>query len=151
MPDKRSQTIASQVIWIYTLIILLPPFFGWGHYRLSGYLVTCCFEHIAADFNNKSYVWFLYWTGFVSPLAFLAKNGINHAASLEVAMMRKALAAYLVIWTPYAILGFAGVTFPLSFSITPMMETLVTAYSKIFVLCLPLAEIHSVQKMRKIK
>lgn len=147
--DRKSSELASRVIWAYTLFIVVPPLFGWGHYGPVGYLTTCSFEHVNSDWNNRSYLYFMYWMGFLSPLAFLAKSGMKRGKTFETAVTRRAFAIYLILWAPYAILAFSSITFPQSFLVTPLMDTMCSTLSKVYPLCLPLAEIYSVKALRK--
>ncbi|CAF1110378.1 unnamed protein product [Adineta steineri] len=54
--------------WIYGLIWMIPPLFGWNRFVLEGFGTTCTFDYISKDFWNRLYIITIVIGGFLIPL-----------------------------------------------------------------------------------
>merc|ERR1711973_778441 len=78
------------VIWVYSSFSSVGPFFGWGHYGLEGLLITCSYDYIKKDWNNKSYILYILVSHFFIPMLFviffytqIAKAVFSHEAEMR--------------------------------------------------------------------
>lgn len=59
------------LIWVYALALNVPPLFGWGKYEMNGHLTTCCFDFLSKSAENRSFIFYLFWFGFVCPVGLI--------------------------------------------------------------------------------
>jgi len=56
-------------IWVYTISVSLPGLFGvWGGYAVEGMLVTCGYDYMSDDLNNRSYIVFVCVFDYLLPM-----------------------------------------------------------------------------------
>jgi len=74
-------------IWIYSIGISIPPFFGWGKYIPEGILDSCGNDYLSKDWTTRSYAMFLFFFSYCIPLTtiiysyvFIVKAIIAHEA-----------------------------------------------------------------------
>ncbi|XP_038060555.1 rhodopsin-like [Patiria miniata] len=65
---KRKAVYKILLVWIYSMIWALLPFFGFGAYVLEGYGVNCTFEYLDLSLKNRLYVGVIFMFGFLIPL-----------------------------------------------------------------------------------
>ena len=59
------------VIWVYSVLVSMPPFLGWGGYSLEGLMVTCSYDYLSEDWNHKSYILYAFIFHYVLPMCFV--------------------------------------------------------------------------------
>ena len=87
--DSAVQYIVA--IWVYCVIVSVPPFFGWGEYALGickinitcvmkytlkyylteGLLVTCSYDYMSTDWNRMSFLLYAFIGNYAVPLVVL--------------------------------------------------------------------------------
>ena len=55
-------------IWTYSIAVCVPPYFGWGAYKLEGLYLTCSYEYLSDDWNPKSFLLFAFIFNYCVPL-----------------------------------------------------------------------------------
>jgi len=77
-------------IWAYALAVSTPPLYGWGKYNLEGILVSCSFDYLSRDWNNRSFGTFLFVSCYCVPLSiilyayiFIFKTVVAHEAAMK--------------------------------------------------------------------
>ncbi|CAG7731959.1 unnamed protein product, partial [Allacma fusca] len=58
-------------IWLVSLALTCPPFFGWSRYCLEGLGTSCSWDYNSRDFHNRLYYIFLLTVGFVVPVSII--------------------------------------------------------------------------------
>ena len=75
LEGKRMTSTRSLMIilfcWTYSTLTCIPPFFGWGSYKLEGLFQTCSYEYLSDDYTEKSFVLFAFVFSYVVPLSFV--------------------------------------------------------------------------------
>jgi len=56
------------ILWVYTIGVCVPPFFGWGAYAAEGLLVTCGYDYLKDDWNRKSFMLYAFLGNYLLPL-----------------------------------------------------------------------------------
>ncbi|KAJ8976786.1 hypothetical protein NQ317_006731 [Molorchus minor] len=106
-------------IWIYSLLLTIPPLLGWGKYINEAANISCSVNWEEQSPNAKSYIIFLFAFGLILPLSvivFSYAHIINtiKRKTMKIGQVSKAegritymvffmIVAFLVAWTPYAI------------------------------------------------
>ena len=74
LEGKRMTPLKSFLVisfcWIYSTLTCIPPFFGWGSYKLEGLFQTCSYDYLSDDWSEKSFVLFAFVFSYVIPLSF---------------------------------------------------------------------------------
>jgi len=77
-------------IWAYSIAVSTPPLYGWGHYNLEGIFVSCSFDYLSRDWNNRSFGTFLFVFCYCIPLSiilyaytFIFKTVVAHEAAMK--------------------------------------------------------------------
>ncbi|KAA3672659.1 r-opsin [Paragonimus westermani] len=60
------------MIWLWALTWSIPPFFGYGSYRLEGFHTSCTFDYLSTDVPNVLFNAGMYIFAFLMPLGMLA-------------------------------------------------------------------------------
>ena len=75
LDGKRTTPLKSGLMisfcWIYSILACIPPFFGWGSYKLEGLFMTCSYEYLSDDWNAKSFLLFAFMFNYVIPMGFV--------------------------------------------------------------------------------
>jgi len=78
------------MIWGYSTVVSMGPFFGWGAYMAEGLLVTCGYDYLSQDMNRKSFLMFAFLFNYMTPLIFITffytkivKAVVMHEAALK--------------------------------------------------------------------
>jgi len=78
------------LIWTYSVVISMMPFFGWGGYMAEGLLVTCGYDYLSQEWNRKSYMIFAFAFNFLCPITMICffyskivKAVVMHEAALK--------------------------------------------------------------------
>jgi len=78
------------LIWTYSLGITIGPFFGWGNYKLEGFLITCTYDFITPEINERTFILFAYIFNYFIPLFMISvfyysivKAVVAHEAALR--------------------------------------------------------------------
>lgn len=58
--------------WVYSFLLAVPPLFGISRYTIEGYGIFCCFDYITRNKISRSYMFYLFWGGFIIPLIAIA-------------------------------------------------------------------------------
>ncbi|KAL8569629.1 hypothetical protein ACOMHN_057196 [Nucella lapillus] len=155
----RKAFIMIVFVWVWSLIWTLPPLFGWGAYIPEGFQTSCTFDYLTRNDYFRSYIMCLYICGFVVPLAiilfcyfFIYKAVADHEKEMGKmakklnAEMRQGQAqqkadiktakiamtiiiAYLLSWTPYAIVALIA-QFGDASLVTPYVSELPVMFAK---------------------
>lgn len=74
-PLQASQTMTrSKVhlmiffVWLFSIVLSVPPFFGWGAYIPEGFQTSCTFDYLTKTPRTRAYIVVLYLFGFALPL-----------------------------------------------------------------------------------
>nr|QYF06622.1 rhabdomeric opsin [Paramacrobiotus areolatus] len=59
-------------IWLYGIILVTPPLFGWSDYVLEGLQTSCTFNFLSRRPENISFTLYLFTIGFFLPLFVIA-------------------------------------------------------------------------------
>jgi len=77
-------------IWIYAVGICCTPFLGWGDYKAEGLLITCSYDFLSTDLNERTHLLFAYIFNFFTPMFFISmyyisivKAVVAHEAALK--------------------------------------------------------------------
>ncbi|XP_033644408.1 rhodopsin, GQ-coupled-like [Asterias rubens] len=81
---KRRSLYKIILVWIYSSIWSLLPFFGLGAYVLEGYGVNCTFDYIDQSLKNRIYVGTIFIFGFFLPLTIIIGCYAHIAYTLRV-------------------------------------------------------------------
>ncbi|CAF1166932.1 unnamed protein product [Adineta ricciae] len=57
--------------WLYGLILMVPPFFGWSRFVFEGIGTSCTFDYVSKDVWNRSFMLILIVVGFLLPLTII--------------------------------------------------------------------------------
>ena len=73
--DGRRMTLVKSYIvisfcWIYSTLVCVPPFFGWGRYTLEGLFMTCSYEYLSDGWNERSFILVTFIFTYVIPISF---------------------------------------------------------------------------------
>jgi len=64
--------LVSLFIWVYAVAACIPPYFGWGAYKLEGLFITCTYEYVTDHWNPRSFMLFAFVFSYILPLAMVA-------------------------------------------------------------------------------
>ncbi|KAL6267447.1 hypothetical protein P5V15_000523 [Pogonomyrmex californicus] len=121
----RHAYILAFFVWIYALSLSLPPFFNWGSYGPEAGNISCSvsWELHDSEMHNDSYIGFLFVVGFFLPVIIIIscycgmiKNlkkirkrigSKNRREKKVTKMVYLMILAFLIAWSPYAILALA--------------------------------------------
>ncbi|XP_046409273.1 pineal opsin-like [Ischnura elegans] len=108
-------------IWVYSLVLTMPPLFGWGDYVNESANISCSVNWESKTMSATTYIIFLFAMGLVVPVTVICfsymniiwtmkKNAITMGrvtkAETRVAfMVFVMIVAFLVAWTPYSVLA----------------------------------------------
>ncbi len=67
--SRRRAGIQIIVVWIWSAAFTLPPLFGWGAYIPDGFMTYCSFDYLTLSRSNVSFVWTMFFCGFVVPVS----------------------------------------------------------------------------------
>ena len=159
----NSPKIIVTMIWLYALLLSIPPVFGWGRYvpEISG--LGCAPDWHSTE-SEKSYVVYIMFFGFCIPTLIMTisslltyvdagelklsctvrddkkracVNKADKSAEIDVRLIVAMNFAYLTCWMPYAILCFIHI-FVSKTSIGPMLSMVPTLTVKISVCANPI-------------
>lgn len=60
--------VINIMLWVTSAAFCVPPYFGWGKYKLEGLFMTCGYEYVTDDWNSLSFLSFAFITAYVAPL-----------------------------------------------------------------------------------
>lgn len=119
--SRRGALFMLVGIWIYSLILTVPPLFGWGQYVNEAANISCSINWEEQSTNTMSYILFLFAFGLVVPLFVITFSYIHIIKTmkqnrLKMGRVTKAegkvtwmvlamIIAFLIAWSPYAILA----------------------------------------------
>ncbi|XP_021357501.1 rhodopsin, GQ-coupled [Mizuhopecten yessoensis] len=74
-PLQASQTMTRRkvhlmivIVWVLSILLSIPPFFGWGAYIPEGFQTSCTFDYLTKTARTRTYIVVLYLFGFLIPL-----------------------------------------------------------------------------------
>ena len=56
-------------LWVFSSIGGIPPFFGWGDYKLEGLFLTCSYDYLTDEWNHKSFMIYAFVCHYVLPMS----------------------------------------------------------------------------------
>lgn len=68
---KTKSFLSILFIWVYTIAVCIPPYLGWGGYKLEGLFITCSYEYVSEDMNPKSFLLFAFIVNYCIPMTFI--------------------------------------------------------------------------------
>ncbi|CAF1266919.1 unnamed protein product [Adineta ricciae] len=71
---KLTTTVTLKCIaccWLYGLILMIAPFFGWSRFVFEGFGTSCTFDYVSKDVWNRVFMLILIVVGFSVPLAII--------------------------------------------------------------------------------
>ncbi|XP_033748809.1 LOW QUALITY PROTEIN: rhodopsin, GQ-coupled-like [Pecten maximus] len=78
-PLQASQTMTrSKVhlmimfVWVFSILLSVPPFFGWGAYIPEGFQTSCTFDYLTKTPRTRAFIIVLYLFGFALPLIIIS-------------------------------------------------------------------------------
>jgi len=90
---KGKATIILIIIWIYSTALTATPFFGWGKFALEGQLITCSYDYMSENWDDRSFVMWAFCCHFVLPVsigAFFYSQIVMAVVSHEKALKEQA-------------------------------------------------------------
>ncbi|KAK4886684.1 hypothetical protein RN001_002955 [Aquatica leii] len=118
---QHGVTILLLGVWLYSLLLTVPPLIGWGNYIKEGINISCSVNWEDQSYNSKTYIIFLFVFGLVIPLFIITYSYSNiiftiqkkTAQSKQVKGAEKRIAAlifimiiaFVIAWSPYAIMA----------------------------------------------
>ncbi|KAG5881211.1 hypothetical protein JTB14_037058 [Gonioctena quinquepunctata] len=119
--SRKSAIYLVVGIWVYSLILTVPPLIGWGKYVNEAANISCSVNWEEQSMNAMSYIMYLFVFGLVLPLGVIIYSYVHivdtmrqnkiHMGQTTKAEGRVAymillmIVAFLVAWSPYAILS----------------------------------------------
>ncbi|XP_018305101.1 green-sensitive opsin [Mycetomoellerius zeteki] len=121
----RHAYILAILVWMYALSLSLPPFFNWGTYGPEAGNISCSVSWEIHDpkTHNDTYIGFLFIVGFFLPIMIITSSyyGIirtlrkigkrvgarNRREKKVTKMVYLMILAFLIAWSPYAVLALA--------------------------------------------
>ncbi|KAG5324097.1 OPSG protein, partial [Acromyrmex heyeri] len=121
----RHAYILAILVWMYALSLSLPPFFNWGIYGPEAGNISCSvsWEIHDPDTHNDTYIGFLFIVGFFLPVTIIVSSyygiiktlrkigkrvgGRNRREKKVTKMVYLMILAFLIAWSPYAVLALA--------------------------------------------
>ncbi|XP_018395716.1 PREDICTED: rhodopsin-like [Cyphomyrmex costatus] len=121
----RHAYILAFLVWMYALSLSLPPFFNWGTYGPEAGNISCSvsWEIHDPETHNDTYIGFLFIFGFFLPVIIITssyysiiktlkkigkKIGARNRREKKVTkMVYLMILAFLIAWSPYAVLALA--------------------------------------------
>ncbi|XP_012541259.1 melanopsin [Monomorium pharaonis] len=121
----RHAYLLAFLVWIYSLSLSLPPFFNWGSYGPEADNMSCSvsWEKHNLETRNDTYIGFIFIFGFFLPVIIIISSyygiirslkkigkriGANNRREKKVTKMVYLMVfAFLIAWSPYAILALA--------------------------------------------
>ncbi|XP_018048257.1 PREDICTED: rhodopsin-like [Atta colombica] len=121
----RHAYILAILVWMYALSLSLPPFFNWGIYGPEAGNISCSVSWEIHDpyTHNDTYIGFLFIVGFFLPITIIISSyyGIiktlrkirkrvgakNRREKKVTKMVYLMILAFLIAWSPYAVLALA--------------------------------------------
>ncbi|XP_072153784.1 parapinopsin [Bemisia tabaci] len=107
--------------WVHSLVVTVPPLVGWGEYVNESANISCSVNWERQDVNNTSYIVFLFVFGLFVPVIVITVSyvGIVRTMRRNIRGMRQVtraerrvvymvglmIVAFLIAWTPYAVLS----------------------------------------------
>ena len=77
-------------VWIYSTLITIGPFLGWGNYSLEGMLTSCSYDFLSEGMRERTFVLFAYIFNYFIPLLLIinfytsiVKAVVAHEAALK--------------------------------------------------------------------
>ena len=75
-PDREVHYKATKlVIWFqkvsqshFLSVVSMPPFLGWGGYAPEGLLVTCSYDYLTQDWNEKTFMYYAFAFNYTVPM-----------------------------------------------------------------------------------
>ncbi|XP_011346698.2 green-sensitive opsin isoform X3 [Ooceraea biroi] len=131
MPDKgcivkvRHSYVLALLVWMYALSLSLPPLFSWGKYGLEAGNISCSvsWELHDPETHSGTYIAFIFVLGFFLPVILISSSycgivrilrNMNKRISLSnrretkvIRMVYLMILAFLIAWSPYAVLALA--------------------------------------------
>ncbi|XP_074659494.1 visual pigment-like receptor peropsin [Tubulanus polymorphus] len=125
--DARMSKIVCAVVWCYGLLWSSFPLFGWSKYELEPHRLSCSVDWSSRDPLNRSFIITLFVFVFLIPLCIMvycyvgvvmwfrrkctrpSNRGQELKAYLRMTTMAAVMvSAFMICWTPYAIVSFMG-------------------------------------------
>ncbi|RLU18566.1 hypothetical protein DMN91_008923 [Ooceraea biroi] len=121
---KHSYVLAL-LVWMYALSLSLPPLFSWGKYGLEAGNISCSvsWELHDPETHSGTYIAFIFVLGFFLPVILISSSycgivrilrNMNKRISLSnrretkvIRMVYLMILAFLIAWSPYAVLALA--------------------------------------------
>ncbi|XP_069681232.1 pinopsin-like [Periplaneta americana] len=120
--NRRGACVLVIGIWAYSICLTAPPLVGWGDYVHEAANISCSVNWESHTRNATSYVVFLFVFGLVVPVCVIGFSYLNimktmkqnsavragrvtKAESRVALMIAVMIIAFLVAWTPYAVLA----------------------------------------------
>ncbi|CAG9819914.1 unnamed protein product [Phaedon cochleariae] len=106
-------------IWLYSLLLTVPPFLGWGKYVNEAANISCSVNWEEQSMNAMTYILYLFAFGLVVPMGVIVfsylhiiftmrKNQIRMGQTTKAEgrvtyMIFLMIVAFLLAWSPYAV------------------------------------------------
>ncbi|XP_015115350.1 pinopsin-like [Diachasma alloeum] len=142
----KTAMVLSGIVWVYAVSLSLPPFFGWGSYGYEPGNVSCSVSwevHNPAT-HSDTYIAFLFFFGMIVPVILISASYFGIISTLKkvkkrtggtrrrevkvTKMVALMITAFLIAWTPYAILALAAQYF--YFQPSPLLGVLPSLLAK---------------------
>ena len=68
---RKLMCLQISVIWLYSIALMLPPFFGWSRFVLDGHGTSCTFDFVSRDAASRDYFLLQLIIGFIIPLVII--------------------------------------------------------------------------------
>ncbi|XP_033231734.1 rhodopsin-like [Belonocnema kinseyi] len=145
----RKACVLVSCVWIYALSLSLPPLLGWGSYGQEAGNISCSVSWEKQDpiTHSASYIAYLFAFGLLIPLIFIGSSYGSIVITLRTMrrrvgsrrrqeervtkMVALMIAAFLIAWTPYAIVSLGAQYFNMKLSPEVSMMPAILAKSSI--------------------
>eukprot|EP00058_Branchiostoma_floridae_P000632 XP_002586120.1 hypothetical protein BRAFLDRAFT_110003 [Branchiostoma floridae] len=164
---KRTFLGGVAVVWLYSLILVIPPLLGWGRYVREETKLSCSFDYLSTDDANRSYVIWLVIVAFGLPLLVIAYCYISVFITVKKCTKKRKLmsphkksrsevktavnafimtTAFCLCWCPYAVVATMGIS---GSSVQGTVVFGAALLAKLSVLINPVAYVFSIPSFRK--
>ncbi|XP_054724911.1 rhodopsin-like [Uloborus diversus] len=152
---QEKAKLAILFIWVYCLVIIVPPFLGWGAFVPEGFLTSCSFDYLSRSATNRSYFIYIFILGFTLPItvisicyAFIIRTILQNEKDMKKNNVKKVytkpkkrndykaaemvmfvIAMFLLSWTPYSLIAIIG-QFGNPVVLTPWVSVLPSLFAK---------------------
>ncbi|XP_063235518.1 rhodopsin-like [Bacillus rossius redtenbacheri] len=119
--SQRGAVLLIAAIWLYSLMLTIPPLVGWGDYVNEAANISCSVNWETRTLGATTYIVFLFAMGLVVPVSVILFSYLNIIFTMKRSTMRMGrvtkaesrvalmiavmIVSFMVAWTPYSVLA----------------------------------------------